>query len=605
MITADLQDSRIVLSGEWRDKDRIKMLPGSKWDTKQATWWMPLSWGSCMALRGMFQNELAVGPALNTWALEWRRIRIDPVLSIRQATHYAGREDVKFAFQEPGVDFLCYAVEALLGDDMGTGKTRQAVLALRKMLLVFGIDIFPVVIFCPNSVKSQWFDHITEFLPEAEPFLIGGGKQKREKLLAQALETPNAVVIINMEAAMLHSRLQHYGSIALSDKEKVEKELNELQPRTTVVDEAHRMKNPTAKVTRAIWRVQHNPRSTIRWAMTGTPIANDAGDLWAILHGVSPGDYPTKSEYIDRYCMQTWAANGGLNIIGLRPDTKDEFFAVFDAHYRRMPKDLVLPYLPKKVRVRREAEMKPSQARAYKEMADGMIARTDDGELIIATNNLTKNTRLLQFSSASVFVEPEVQPDGSVKDKVHLTKPSNKIDELLGIVEDAGKPIVVCAESRQLIELAATELIGKGIPVSVYVGGMTQDQKDAVKRDFIEGRTRVFLFTIKTGGTGLDGLQSQADTLVFLQRSWSMIDNKQAEDRIHRIGSEVHGESITIIDVVAPGTIEEDQIKRLYEKMERLDEITRDRAVLAAAGQDTTELDREEAGLLSTPLWVA
>ena len=66
----------------------------------------------------------------------------------------------------------------------------------------------------------------------------------------------------------------------------------------------------------------------------------------------------------------------------------------------------------------------------------------------------------------------------------------------------------------------------------------------------------------------------------MLQRSWSLIDNMQTEDRIHRIGSEQH-EQVTIIDVLTEGTMEMGrQIERLQEKGENLNEILRDAETL-------------------------
>lgn len=83
--------------------------------------------------------------------------------------------------------------------------------------------------------------------------------------------------------------------------------------------------------------------------------------------------------------------------------------------------------------------------------------------------------------------------------------------------------------------------------------------------------------TIAAGGIGIT--LTRAATAIFLQRSWSMVDNSQAEDRVHRIGSEVH-DKITIIDVVSTGTVEERQRVVLGNKLERLEEVMRDRETL-------------------------
>jgi hypothetical protein len=61
-------------------------------------------------------------------------------------------------------------------------------------------------------------------------------------------------------------------------------------------------------------------------------------------------------------------------------------------------------------------------------------------------------------------------------------------------------------------------------------------------------------------------------------------------------------ESVTIIDLVTAGTIEETQIERLYQKGERLEEIVRDRAKLIALGKDTAALDAEAARIEATGL---
>src|SRR5690606_32447763 len=84
------------------------------------------------------------------------------------------------------------------------------------------------------------------------------------------------------------------------------KELNEMPFQTVILDEAHRIKEPTAKQTRACWQVMTAPDVKQVWALTGTPIANHVGDLWSIMHGVAPHEYTSKSEFVDRYAQFTW-----------------------------------------------------------------------------------------------------------------------------------------------------------------------------------------------------------------------------------------------------------------------------------------------------------
>jgi SNF2 family DNA or RNA helicase len=83
---------------------------------------------------------------------------------------------------------------------------------------------------------------------------------------------------------------------------------------------------------------------------------------------------------------------------------------------------------------------------------------------------------------------------------------------------------------------------------------------------------------VAAGGEGIDGMQV-ADTCIYLQRPWSLILNKQSEDRLHRIGQE--GESVTYIDLVAKDTVEDRVFESLMQKDERFQDVVRDSDALA------------------------
>src|SRR5690606_1984135 len=139
--------------------------------------------------------------------------------------------------------------------------------------------------------------------------------------------------------------------------------------------------------------------------------------------------------------------------------------------------------------------------------------------------------------------------------------------------EREGRPLVVAALSRQLIELGSARLEKAGVTHAMITGAVGEYDRRRNLDLFQAGRIPVLLVTIGAGGEGLT--MTAADTILFLQRSWSVIQNLQMEDRVHRIGSEVH-EAIHVIDVITENTIEEDQIVRVHEKLRRLEEIRRD-----------------------------
>lgn len=601
-------DGPIWITSSWRHKEQCKLVPGAKWDDTVKKWRVPLSWAACKQLRAVFGEELLVGENLREWAGYELQSRVAPAAALRNATGLAdgfSYDDRLYQFQQAGVAFLIAAGSAILADEMGTGKTVQMCVTLRE-LDKQGEDPFPCLIVAPNSVKSVWRKHVEEWIPGATVAVADKGAANRRKAILSGAD----VVIINYESTWRNSRLAPYGNTRLSDSDKEPKELNEVGWRTVVLDEAHRTKAPKAKQTRACWAIAHGKTVTRRYALTGTPMANAPDDYWSILHLVAPDEWPSRTRYVDRYCLMSWNPFGGMNVVGLRPDTKDEFFEITDARMRRMPKDLVLPFLPPKVRSRRDAEMTPKQEKAYKQMEatqtaelEEAIASSANKAWTAATLPIVQRLRLMQFSSAHAYVDSD--------NKVHLDYPSNKVEELLAFVDElpSDEPIVVFAESRQLIELAGRKLEemhkeGKYGSVTYIVGGMTADEREQATTDFQEGRAQAILCTIKAGGEGIT--LTRARQCVFMQRSDSMIGNKQAEDRIHRIGSEVHT-SVNIVDLVAPGTVEEEQISNLVLKLQRLEEIVRDKATLRAAAdsgnQDAVaklaQLELEENGIMA------
>lgn len=597
------QPPRTMVQTLWNEQELIKQVPGARWDKANRFWTVPLSYVACVQLRGVFSVGLKVGPELNKWVRQQREWRIDPALGLRD--QYAAAEpelcDPRLhPFQQAGVNFLNRAVSALLGDEMGTGKTVQALSALDP------VQDLPALVICPNAVKANWALEAATWLPEAVPYVVTGTASARNTLLNRAAKDPAALVIVNFEALRTHSKLAAFGSttithcVACGGKDPAVKPtaceshariLNQIPFRAVVVDEAHRIKEPHAKQTRATWALGHGATVKRRLALTGTPIADNARDLWSILHFLDQNEFPRRSTFTERYCLVSWGVYGGLEVVGLNPQHRDEFHKVLHPRFRRMPKALVLPQLPPKVRSRRMVELSPKQLKAYREIDKQLATRLPDGTLLVTPDNLEAHTRLLQFASATL----QSTEDG----KYVLCDPSTKLDQLLEDLEDLGDVQVgVSAVSRQLIDLAAARLTKANIPFGLITGKQQLFEREVALRDFQAGKLRVLLYTVQAGGTGLT--MTAAGTLIRLQRSWSMIDNLQGEDRHHRIGSEKLHDSIHIIDYVARDTVEEGQLQKLWEKSERLEEITQDRERLRAAGRGFADLDAEEASLMSS-----
>jgi SNF2 family DNA or RNA helicase len=589
-VELDEPGTHIVVTAEWRLKELCKSLPGASWSAKEQIWRIPVSWGGCLALRSTFKAELVLGPNLTEWARVEKSTRIDPANDLRDVDVMEDGDADLFPHQRAGVEFLATARRALLADEPGLGKTAQAIRALKK-LHDRGEQVFPALVVCPNTLKKNWEREFDRWWPGVNVTVINGSATQRRAQFDQQSD----VIVINWESLRTHSKLSSYGSIALarcpdckghdsritpSRCEVHQRELNEFDFKAVVADEIHRSKDPKSKQTRALWAASGN--ADIRFALTGTPIAKDVVDLWPILHWISPSEWPSKTKWIDRMIDTMLNAFGGMMVLGVKPHMENEFYASINPRLRRMLKSRVLPWLPEIINERRDVEMGAKQAKAYKQMLDHMIALIEKedgtmGDSVVAPNPLTQALRLLQLSSsyADVTIDPVTG-----EEKVLLSDPSCKVDALMDDIKNGDfseDSVAVCAVSRQLIEILSARLTKEGIEHGLITGAQDQDERQKSIDDFQNGKTKWILFTAQAGGVGVT--LTKARRLVMLQRPWSLVDHKQALDRVHRIGSEIH-DSVIITDYVTENTIEERVIQALDTKADNFEQIVRDKEQL-------------------------
>lgn len=563
----------IAVETTYQDRHLMTELPGGRFNRQLQGWIAPLSWATCVTLRGLFGDRLEIGEDLQNWAWTQRRHRIEPAYRIRNLLELPAdmpfpeldeverdRELKLFPYQRVDVMFLLLSERALLANEPGLGKT-GALIRYLQVLKHLEHEPFPCVVICPNSLKfAVWQRELALWAPEFSVQVVDGSAGKRRKQLANKAD----VYVMNWDGVRLHSRLAPYGSISLTDAETTLKELNELNPAAVFMDEAHRLKSPQTAWTRAAWAVAHQAR--YRVAATGTPVTDHVGDIWSLGHALEPTWFPAKTKYMNRYAQVSLNFFGGAEVVGVNPHTKDELFSILDPLTRRVPKKLALPQLPPKMPpTYRHTPMSTKQQKAYDQMREEMLAMLDGG-LLVAGDDRVKFLRLMQFAAASA----EITEDGSVK----LASPSTKVDDMVDLLEEMGEaPLVVAAVSRQLIELAGRKLEQLKIPHGYVTGAQTPAERRVAVDSFQAGRLRVILLTLGAGAEGIT--LTRADTMLFMQEDFSEVANQQAQDRVHRIGSEQHS-AIRIIKQVTPNSVEERKLELLEGKRTRMEEILRD-----------------------------
>lgn len=581
---------------EWKYKVLLNSIPSAKFNAKDSSWSYSLTWQTCLALQSTFRNNLSVGPKLKEWTQWLYSNTIAPAYAMRSEITPPGWEEVMpdvglYPHQKGDVAFLSTVKRGMLFNGMGSGKSISSTGAVRQ-LAAQGENVFPMLVACPNSTKMGWKKEILKVWPGLKINVIDGTATQRRKLLEEKAH----VYVINWESIRSHSKLKPWGSIALkrcteckgldpkvkaSSCEAHAKELNSIEFKTVIGDEIHRIKDPASKVSRAFKAATGD--AEFRIGLSGTPIASTPEDLFSPLNWLFPEAYPSMNKFIDRFCITADSAWGGKIVIGIRPEMEQEFFSGIDPFTRRMSKEVILPFLPPIVYERRDVEMAAKQKKAYEQMRDQMIAEVADGDIVYTTSPLTKLTRMLQFSSAYAEVEYRDIYDpkmGAVVNKavVRLSDPSCKLDAFMDDLDDYGdESLVIFAVSSQLINMLSARLEKLKIPHGLITGDQDAKEREMHMENFQAGRTKYILCTIAAGGTGIT--LTKGSTAVFLQRSWSMIENLQAEARVHRIGSEQY-DSIRIVDYVTTGSSEEIVFKAVAEKSNQLEFILRDKELM-------------------------
>lgn len=631
-VHADIDQSgtHIVIKSEMRYYDLLRSIPGASWKSALQVWRMPLSWATCVQIKHSFGDHLEPSTELTKWLHQEYSDRVYPSLMLRDALTLPdgeGDQDL-YPFQRAGVKFLSTARRALLADEPGSGKSVQSIRGIME-LTRRGEAVFPLLVVCPNTIKTNWKREFDKWWPGLRVHIINGTPAQRQKQFKAFVGNPNKdecpihgiqdpepetkskskarakkvpvectcpghVLICNWENLKGHSRLAPYGSIALKKCEEHggadpkitparcevhDKELNKIDFKAIIADEIHRAKNPTNQNYRALLSITKD--ADVRFALTGTPQSGNVSDIWAIMHWLSPEEWPARSRWIDRTVITQENAFGGTMILGLRPEMQQEFYDIINPRMRRMIKKVILPFLPPILNQVRFVEMSAKQAKAYNQMNENMIAEVDEGYLLVKTP-LVKAKRLQQFATSyAEMVESGVNERGDTNYVVKLSEPSSTAEAVANdIIEgDFGlQSIAVMAESSQLLELISARLTKAKIAHGMITGDYSTDVRQNAIDNFQAGNTKVILYTAKAGGVGVT--LTKASVLLRAEIPFSLIDYLQANDRVHRIGSEVH-ESILIVDYFARGTVQSKTFEAIEQKGLRFEEVVRDQDQLA------------------------
>jgi superfamily II DNA or RNA helicase len=452
-----------------------------------------------------------------------RAERLRRVVELRPAGPYeqpAGLATPLRAYQERGVEWLRFLWENRLGgilaDDMGLGKTHQS-MALMAHLRAAGVAE-PFLVVCPTSVMSHWRDKLRSHAPGLRAVVHHGPGRDLGSAVADG-----GVVVTS------------YGVLR-----RDEEELAAVPWGLALYDEIQNLKN---RATRG-WRAAARVPATVRLGLTGTPIENSLTDLEVLFALVLPGYLGSARDFEERY--------GGDEPAGR--ERLEELRRLVSPFVLRRTKAAVLAELPEKIEDVRTARLSEDQVKLYREAVGSRgrdLARRITGGAepvpyihVFALLNLLKQI----CDHPALALRETDRPDAltrTASGKWELYR------ELLSECLDSGLSVVVFSQYLGMIDLMARDLEERGVGF-VTLTGSSRDRGAIVDRFNRDPECRVFLGSLKAGGTGIDLVGGSV--VIHYDRWWNAAREDQATDRVHRIGQH---RAVQVFKLVTEGTLEE------------------------------------------------
>jgi SNF2 family DNA or RNA helicase len=536
-MSADLSagKSHIDITSKYEDKDIIKSMPGAAWDMTIKKWKLPLSRASINKLQGYdskISNEIY--EAIVSREKETAELQDIAHSKDIRISHPMG--DKLRDYQRTGVKFLTMSPRSILGDDMGLGKSSQAMVACDEL------GCKKTLLIVPNTLKRNWAREYQKWniLPEDKITVVSGDAAARKSLIN---DFHTGALIIN------YDNVRPSGTRDTNLDDLLKKEWD-----AVIIDEGHKIKHYDSQQTIGVKQLAHSAKKAC-YVLTGTP-PGEIDFIWNLLNAVRPDLYPDRWKFIREHgsvSKRTVPTKHGLKeITDINPSPvspkrfKEE---VLDPLMIRRLKSDKLKELPEKQYREVWIDMEPAQSRIYDDMMKREFAQIAEDKTVNAATILSKLNRLRQIAVSPDIMAPEIS------DMDSAIKRSNKIQAMLDIINGISGKVLVFSQYERAVTLACAALDKERPPVPYvrYTGKENEKVRDvAVEKFMHDPSVKVMLMTTAAGGLGLT--LTAATDAIFLDKMWNPEDNSQAEDRIHRIGQNNH---VTIHELLSENTLDE------------------------------------------------
>eukprot|EP00002_Diphylleia_rotans_P024257 TRINITY_DN4781_c0_g1_i4.p1 TRINITY_DN4781_c0_g1~~TRINITY_DN4781_c0_g1_i4.p1 ORF type:complete len:1214 (-),score=254.60 TRINITY_DN4781_c0_g1_i4:717-4358(-) len=453
------------------------------------------------------------------------------------------------SFQLAGLQWLVSLynnnLNGILADEMGLGKTVQTISLITHLMDFKGVK-GPHLILLPLSTMSNWKNEFARWAPSIKTVTYVGNQVERQNIYQKEMADGKFNVLITSF------------QFALQDKNRLKK----FAWKYLIVDEGHRLKNHNSKLSIALSR-EFNTKN--RLILTGTPLQNDMGELWALLNFLLPNIFNSSISF------EEWFNAPFQRVAGqpVQMDEEEMFLVINRLHQvlrpfllRRM-KSEVENDLPDKFEEVLKCELSGWQQIMYEQIQSKNMKVIDEDTGQVRVANLMNTLMQLRkvcnhpylFYEAEDFVNEEIY---RCSGKFEL------LDRLLQKLKAGGHRVLIFNQMKQVMDIMCRYLEWRGYTHLRLDGGTKAYERSKMLAEFNAKDSPYFAFVLSTraGGLGLN-LQT-ADTVIIFDSDWNPQMDLQAQARAHRIGQK---KMVHIYRLVTATPIEQEIVDRATFKL--------------------------------------
>jgi len=454
-------------------------------------------------------------------------------------------------YQMDGVAWLQHLraceVGGVLADDMGLGKTLQTIAHL-VIEQASGRMETPALVVAPTSLCFNWKREIEKFAPHLRTLVLRGADRH-----AKYAQIDRVDVVITSYP------------ILVRDEER----FAEHHWYLLILDEAHTIKNTRSRAHQSAKRVE----ATHRLCLTGTPVENHLGELWALFDFLNPGFLGDELSFRRWYRMPIEQQGDEERLATLRQQVSP--------YLMRRLKEEVARELPPKTEVLSPVELTGDQRALYERIR---VSAHESVRKVIRKKGLAASTVPILDALTKlrqVCCDPRLVPMRSAR----AVKRSAKYERLFELLEaqlGRGHRVLIFSQFTRMLGLIARGLDERGVRY-LTLTGQSKD-RGALVDAFEAGEADVFLISLKAGGVGLT--LTSADMVIHYDPWWNPAAQDQATDRAYRIGQT---KPVVATNLFVQGSVEERMLALQRRKRKLADGVLAGGAGKIALSEDDVE----------------